>query len=154
MMYAVIRIRGKVNVNYSIRDTMKYLRLNRVNHCVLIPDTPYYAGMLKKAKDYITWGEVNPQTIRTLIIKRGRLTGDEPVTPGYVSKKTDFKDINELTKAIHRGKVDYKKLPEIKPLFRLAPPVKGYEGIKRSFIEGGALGYRGKKINDLIGRMI
>ncbi len=154
MMYAVIRVRGIVNVNYSIRDTMKYLRLNRVNHCVLIPDTPYYTGMLKKAKDYITWGEVNPQTIRDLIIKRGRLIGDQPITPGYVRKETDFKDINELTKAIHRGKIDYKKLNEIKPLFRLAPPVKGYEGIKRSFIEGGALGYRGKKINDLIGRML
>ena len=154
MMYAVIRVRGRVNVNYSIRDTMKYLRLSRVNHCVLIPDTPYYTGMLKKAKDYITWGEINPQTIRELIIKRGRLAGDQPVTPGYVKKKTDFKDINELTKAIHRGKVEYKKLPEVKPLFRLAPPAKGYEGIKRSFVEGGALGYRGKKINDLIGRMI
>jgi len=154
MMYAVIRVRGKVNVNYSIRDTMKYLRLHSVNHCVLIPDTPYYKGMLKKAKDYITWGEVNPKSIRDLITKRGRLIGDLPVTPAYVRKETDFKDINELTKAIHRGKVDYKKLPEVKPLFRLAPPVKGYEGIKRSFVEGGALGYRGKKINDLIGRMI
>jgi len=52
------------------------------------------------------------------------------------------------------GSILYKQLPEVKPVFRLAPPVKGYEGIKRSFKEGGALGYRGKKINDLIWRMM
>ena len=31
--------------------------------------------------------------------------------------------------------------------------LKGYEGIKRSFKEGGALGYRAEKINALLRRM-
>jgi len=42
----------------------------------------------------------------------------------------------------------------VKPIFRLNPPKKGYEGIKRSFVNKGALGYRGKEINKLIERMI
>ena len=72
----------------------------------------------------------------------------------YIKKNTDFKDLKELAKAIYKGNVKYKDLPEVKPIFRLSPPVKGYEGIKRSFVEGGALGYRGNEINKLIGRMI
>ena len=34
------------------------------------------------------------------------------------------------------------------------PPLKGYEGNKRSWKNGGALGYRGEAINDLISRML
>jgi len=154
MLFAAIRVRGRVNVNPEIKDTMRFLRLNRVNHCVLVPDTPQYAGMLKKVKDYITWGEVTPTTVRELIIKRGRLAGNHPVTPTYIKKESGYKDINALTKAICKGTLILKKLQDMKPLFRLSPPRKGYEGIKRSYVEGGALGYRGKKINDLIGRMI
>lgn len=154
MLFVAVRVRGTVNVNPHIKDTMKFLRLNRVNHCILVPDTPQYVGMLKKVKDYITWGEVAPKTVRELIIKRGRSVGNIPITPAYIQKKTRYEDINALTKAICRGTVDFKKLPDIKPIFRLSPPRKGYEGIKRSYVEGGALGYRGKKINDLIGRMI
>ncbi|MCK5561102.1 MAG: 50S ribosomal protein L30, partial [Thermoplasmata archaeon] len=41
-----------------------------------------------------------------------------------------------------------------KPIIRLHPPRKGYEGIKRAYTVGGALGYRGKKINELLARMI
>ena len=35
------------------------LRLNRISHAVLVEDTPSYNGMLQKAKDYITWGEID-----------------------------------------------------------------------------------------------
>ena len=60
----------------------------------------------------------------------------------------------ELSEAIVDSKIKYREIPDIKPLFRLNPPKGGYEGIKRSFTNGGALGYRGKDINKLIGRMI
>ena len=41
----------------------------------------------------------------------------------------------------------------MKPVFRLHPPRKGYEGIRHSVNEGGSLGYRGEAINDLAKRM-
>jgi large subunit ribosomal protein L30 len=47
-----------------------------------------------------------------------------------------------------------KDLEKGKPIFRLHPPVKGYEGNKRSYKNGGALGYRGEAINALIARML
>ena len=54
MTFLVIRVRSDRGVKPKIRATMSMLNLTRVNHAVLIPDTPAYAGMLQKAKDYIT----------------------------------------------------------------------------------------------------
>ena len=63
MTYLVIRARSDRGVTKKTRDTMSFLNLTRVNHAVLIPETPSYNGMLQKVKDYVTWGEVDADTI-------------------------------------------------------------------------------------------
>ena len=153
-MLAVIRVRGRTGVRREISDTLKMLNLTRINHCVLIPETPSYKGMLQKVKDYVTWGEINKDTLERLIRTRGRLYGDEPITNKYVKEKMGFENISALADAIVEGKVLYKDIPNVKPVFRLHPPLKGWEKTKRHFTEGGALGYRGAKINELILRML
>ncbi|MCD6275968.1 MAG: 50S ribosomal protein L30 [Thermoplasmata archaeon] len=152
-MYAVIRVRGRTGVRKDIRDTLQMLRLTRVNHCVLIPDTPAYRGMLQKVKDYVTWGEINLETLTKLIKYKGRLYGDKPITDDYVKETLGYESIEEMARAILEGKMLYKDIPNVKPVFRLHPPLKGWEKTKRHFTEGGALGYRGEDINDLITRM-
>ena len=143
MAYAVIRVRGQPDVNYDIEHTMELLGLTRVNHCVVIPENDAMKGMLQKAKDYITWGEINEETLVDMIKVRGRLEGDEPINP------------EEMAKAILADEFKANvKNNGIKPVFRLHPPIKGYEGNKRSWKNGGALGYRGDAINDLIARML
>lgn len=154
MLFSVIRIRGRINVRNDIERTLQMLRLTRVNHCVLVNDTDSYKGMLKKAKDYITWGEINKETLIELIKRRGRLIGDKPITEDYIKASTNFNSIEELADALLDGEVKYKDLPNVKPIFRLHPPRGGYEGIKRPFSLKGALGYRGEKINELIMRML
>ncbi len=42
----------------------------------------------------------------------------------------------------------------LKPLVRLPPPRKGYEGTKRSYVDGGSLGYRGADMWKLVDRML
>jgi len=83
-------------------------------------------GMIKKAENYITWGEIDDDTLAMLKEKREEIT------------------MNKQGKKI------------AKSFFRLNPPRKGFgrKGIKMPFNSGGALGYRGDKINDLIRRMI
>ena len=51
MTWAVIRVRGEVNVKPKIRETMRLLRLNRVNHCVMVPEDATHLGMLRQVKD-------------------------------------------------------------------------------------------------------
>ena len=52
MAFAVIRVRGHINIKKDIEDTMTFLRLNKVNHCVVIPRTASTRGC-QKAKDFI-----------------------------------------------------------------------------------------------------
>jgi large subunit ribosomal protein L30 len=154
MTYAVIRVRGSVNVNSKIKDTLKMLRLNRVNHCVIIPDSKTYLGMLQKVKDYVTWGEIKPEILAKMIIHRGKLVGDKKLSDKYLKENSDFKSIMSFAKAISAGEAKYSDIKDIKPIIRLHPPRKGYERIKLSYKVGGALGYRGDAINTLIDKMI
>ena len=71
-MYLVIRIRGTTGVKQGIASTLEMLRLNRISHAVLVDENPSYKGMLQKAKDYITWGEVDLETLTELVEKRGK----------------------------------------------------------------------------------
>ena len=152
MSWAVIRVRGSVNVKPKIKETMKLMRLNRVNHCVIVPENETYDGMLKIIKDYVTWGEVDIETTELMLGSSGKTSGNATFTKKDL-KDSSFKTIKTLAKNLSDGKVVMRDIPKLKPLFRLHPPRKGYEGIKRSFKEGGALGYRGEKINQLIRRM-
>lgn len=154
MVFAVVRVRGTINLKPDIKRTLQLLRLNRTNHCVLLEESNYSQGMLYIAKDYITWGEVDKNLLSNLILSRGKITGDKDLTEDYIKSATSHNNIEKLAQAIINNKFKYKDIPDVKPIFRLNPPKKGYEGIKRSFINKGALGYRGKEINKLISRMI
>ena len=154
MTYAVIRVRGSVNVREDIKDTLKMLRLNRVNHLVFLPENDSYAGMLQKVKDYVTWGEIKPETLAKIIIRRGKLKGGKKITDPYIKKNSKYSSVLAFAKAVAKGEAKYNDLKDIKPVIRLHPPVKGYEGVKRSYRVGGALGYRSEDINKLIDRMI
>ena len=154
MAYAVVRVRGQPDVNKDIRYTMGLLGLNRVNHCVVLPENPSINGMLQVVKDYCTWGEIDEETLSAMIKTRGKIVGDKDIDGEYLKEKTGFGSVEELAKAMIENDYRMRDMEDAKPVFRLHPPIKGYEGNKRSFKNGGALGYRGKEINDLINRML
>jgi len=138
-MYAVIRIRGLIGLRKAINDTFKMLRLSRKMHCVLIKETPDMKGMIRKVKDWVTWGEIDDETLRLLIQKRGRKSGD---------KKLDEKETEEVFNEVKQGKFN------IKPVFRLTPPSKGFKKSIKQHYPRGEVGYRGEKINDLLKKMM
>jgi len=150
----IIRLRGTQNLNPKAKDTLHYMRLNRVNHAVVLPQNATTKGMLQVAKDYVTWGEVDAATLAAAIRAHGRIEGNKPLTDAHLAAVSPYKTIDDLAAAIVAGKVQYKDIPTVKPLFRLHPARKGLEGIKRSVQNGGALGYRGAKINELLSRMM
>lgn len=152
-MMIALRVRGRTGIKGEINDTLKMLRLTRINHAVLLPDTPSYQGMLQKSKDYITWGEIDQETLTQLVEKRGRFPGNVRVTPEALAESGDYASADELSEALIKGET---KLEDsgLKPIFRLHPPRKGYNHIRKSFKEDGTLGYRGEKISQLIKKMI
>jgi len=138
---AIIRIRGLTGIRKGIKDTLNMLKLYKKNFCVIIPNSPENLGMIKKIKDYITYGEIDDGTEKLLFEKRGE---------EYKGKLKDS-----------RGKIEYKRFvsfngKKYKPFFRLNNPKGGFErkGIKMPFSQGGVLGNRGNKIKDLIKRMV
>lgn len=150
---AVVKVRGTISAQREARETLDMLRLGKSNHAVLVRNNPSMKGMLKRVQSYVTWGEISKETLAELLTKRGRLAGDKELTEEY-AKKVGCKSISDLAEAIANCKVDYAKLPEIQPVFKLHPPRKGFKGTtKKNFRAGGEAGYRGEAINDLVKRM-
>ena len=153
MKIAVIKVRGSFGVRHDIKKTFKHLNITRVNNCAIIDDTESYRGMLQKAKDYITWGYIDVETLKNLVKKRGKVKGNKPVTDEIVKKKAGIDTVDEFVEKWYKGEI--KPFKDFKKTFRLHPPSKGHKGsIKKPFKVGGALGDRGEKINELLERMI
>lgn len=119
MRVAAILIRGPHDIEANIRETLYLLRLRKKHACAVHEKTPVIMGMLRKVKDYATYGEISEETFAEMAKKR-------------------------------------KPKDEKHPVFHLHPPRGGYgrKGIKVSFQEKGALGYRKDRIKDLIMRML
>lgn len=153
-MFAVVRIRGRMNVNKKVEDTMKMMRLNHANNCVILPENPDVKGMLFKSKDYVTWGEVTEEALAKMLEKRLRAKGNEKkVDLSLLKQTTKFDSFHSLASAIVDGNFLLHKHETLQPTFRLTPPSKGLKSVNETYPRGD-LGYRGKEINELIERMI
>jgi large subunit ribosomal protein L30 len=148
---AVIRVRGKVGVRGNIEETLAKLRLTRVNHCVVIDDTPQKIGMVRKCSNYVTWGEIDAGTLTLLIRKRGRAAGNRRI--GGELSSGGFESFENFAEKVCNFECELSALKPLKPVFRLHPPRKGYRHVKKPYPKG-ALGYRGERINELLRRMV
>ena len=143
IMYAVIRIRGTVNVTPKIKKALIMMNLRRANNLSLWGEDAHALGMINKVKDYVAYGKISDEMLKELIAKRAR-----SIVPG---SKMDAKKIFEALK--EEGST---KKAGIRNLFTMSPPRGGFErkGIKVPYKLGGALGNMGEKINALIKRMM
>ena len=150
----VVKIRGTVSAQREARETLDFLHLAHTNHAVLIDSRPSYEGMLRRVNVYVTYGEPSKEIVVMMLQKRARLAGDKKLTDEYLNK-VGYKSIDDLAEAIVNCKVEFQKLPDMQPRFRLHPPSKGYKGkTKKGFKAGGEAGYRGEAINALVKRML
>jgi len=156
-LYFAVRVRGALGMRGKILDTLSMLRMNKVNHGVLIWGEKSFMGMLNKCKDYIAYGEIDEKALVRLLRVRGKVEGQKALTDEHIKNLTEYKDIKEFAKALLDGKIQYreKEIYKIKPVFRLHPPRKGHRGtIKKHYGEGGTLGNVGDYINIIIHKMI
>jgi|TARA_B100001971_G_C18083548_1_gene479621 large subunit ribosomal protein L30 len=151
---AIIRIRGNFHVKKEVVYTMNMLRLYKKHSCVILDETKSNIGMINKMKDYVTWGELDNDTFKLLLTKRGKLPGNKALTEEYLKEKLNI-SYDDFSKEFFDSKKKLKDIPGLKLFFKLQPPTKGFErkGIKKYFSMGGSLGYRKDKINELIKRM-
>ena len=152
---AIIRLKGKIGLNKKVKDTFHMVRLYKKNNCVVIDGVPSSIGMVERVKEYITWGKIDEETFKLLLINRGRLAGNKKLSEEYLKEKTNL-SVDQFVKEFFESKKKLKDIPGFKLFFRLKPPTQGFEkkGVKVPYSLGGTWGYRKEKINDLIKRMI
>ena len=153
-MIAVVRVRGTANISPDHRKTLELLMLHKPNHAVLVAEELQLTKMVEKAKDYVTYGEIDLETAAELLRKRGRTINGERTGKKFLEKEK-AKSFEDIAKKIIEGKETLRNIG-IKPVFRLSPPRKGHNrgGIKKSYAVGGALGYRASDINALLRKMM
>ncbi len=152
MAWMVIRVRGTIHARHDIVQTLGELHLTRPNHATVLPEAEAFRGMLAKVQGYVTWGEAEPETIGLLLKERGETAQGARLDARTLVDVVRTSDFPELTRLVlHDGLL---KVRGIRPLFRLKAPKGGWRSTKKPFSIGGALGYRGRGINDLARRMM
>ncbi|HZY91772.1 MAG TPA: 50S ribosomal protein L30 [Thermoplasmata archaeon] len=148
MAWMVVRVRGSIHARHDIVQTLHDLHLTRPNHATILPEAPAMRGMLNAVQGYVTWGEVDQPTVELLLKERG----ERPVGGRLTSPEGPAAELPKLAEAaLTAGSL---QLPGVRPVFRLKAPKGGWRSTKKPFANGGALGYRGKAINDLAKRMV
>lgn len=141
-----IRIRGTVDVPERVNHALNMLRLRRKFAAVVLEKDSVNMGMLHKVKDYVSFGEIDEETLKQLLLKRAKREGEKPL-------EIAGKAIEEFIQKFSDNKA---KLSDIKakPFFRLHPPIGGFKKSTRLSAPRGLLGYQGEKINVLVKKMI
>jgi large subunit ribosomal protein L30 len=139
-MKALVQLRGEVNINGDIRDTLEMLNLGRVNHATLVPETPAYEGMIAKVNDYVARGTPSQETVELLLERRGEpASGDGSIDDEWVADNTDYADIAALADALRAEETTLQDAG-LSPTLRLHPPRGGHDGVKNPTVTGGQIG--------------
>ncbi len=153
-MKAVVQIRGEVNMNQDVRDTLSMLNIHKVNHCALVPESETYRGMITKVNDFVAHGEPEQDVLETVLSKRAQpLEGSDDVDDEWIADNTEYDDIADLAAALLDDETTLRE-QGLTPALRLHPPRGGHEGIKHPTKEGGQLGkHTTEEINTLLKAM-
>jgi large subunit ribosomal protein L30 len=140
MMQALVQLRGEVNVDGDIVDTLEMLNLTRVNHATFVPETPAYEGMVTKVNDFVAYGQPSQEAVELLLRQRGEpAAGDADIDDEWVVDHTDYDDVGALAGALVEEETTLQE-QGLSPTLRLHPPRGGHDGIKHPIKEGGELG--------------
>ncbi len=132
-MIAIIRISGDVKIREDTRETFRRLGLTRKYSCIVLDKpTEVELGMIKEIKDFIAYGELDAETYKKLVEFRGKKF-----------KKTKNSKFEK----------------EKRMVFRLHPPrgginTKQHYSLENGNVKRGVLGNHGKKINELLEKML
>jgi large subunit ribosomal protein L30 len=152
MAWMVVRVRGSIHARHDVVETLRSLHLTRPNHATILPEAASFQGMLHAVQGYVTWGEAEPETVDLILRERGETVDGHRLTHETAVGLPSGKDLTEVVRAVAQQGLP--KVAGLKPLFRLKAPKGGWRSTKKPFSRGGALGYRGRSINELVRRMI
>ncbi|KAH7070262.1 60S ribosomal protein L7 [Paraphoma chrysanthemicola] len=157
----VVRIKGINKIDPKKRKTLQLLRLLQINNGVFIRLTKATMEMLKIVEPFVAYGYPNQKSVRELIYKRGYGKVDKqrlPLTDNEIIEENLGKYgmicMEDLIHEIYTVGPNFKQASNFLWPFKLNSPTGGFHKRKfKHFIEGGDLGNREDKINELIKQM-
>lgn len=66
----VVMIRGTLGLRRELLDTFKMLNIHGKYNLIIVDNNPVNAGMVKKVKDFVTYGEISPEMEKEVEEKR------------------------------------------------------------------------------------
>ena len=151
--FLVVRISGQADVPYWAVTTMKLLKLEKKYRATIIPEKDNTIGMLRKIQHYVSWQEIDIETVKELLDKKARKSGYKKVTNEDITS-IGFTSIDELATSLAEGKTSLSKLKPLKPWFALDPPRHGFKrSTKKLYGQKGVLGYN-KELSVIVKRMM
>jgi large subunit ribosomal protein L30 len=154
-MKAIVQLRGDVNRQVAVDDTLAMLNIPNVNHATVVPETDAYRGMITKVNDYVAYGEPDQEVLATLLAKRAEpLEGRQSdVDEEWLEENTDYESFADMAAALLDEETTLRD-EGLSPTLRLHPPRGGHDGVKKPTIEGGQLGkHTTEEINALLRAM-
>ncbi|VVB57035.1 50S ribosomal protein L30 [uncultured archaeon] len=142
---AVVRIRGVTGMNPKRQMTLELLGIHKSHYATLVQATPIIMGMLRQAKDYISWGPASTEVMEAMLLKRG-----ETLDGVKLSSAKKPEEIKAMAKEVQAGKT-LKSLGVCRT-FRLTPPSRGFKDRKKNYPYGD-LGVR-PSMDDALKAMI
>jgi len=139
---------------------LQLLRLRQVHNGVFVRINAATAQLLKLVEPYVTYGEPNLKTVRTLIYKRGYGKVERqrvPLNDNAVIHKSLGKYgivcVEDLIHEIYTCGPHFKEANNFLWPFKLNSPLGGWTDKGTHFNEGGDAGNREEEINKLVRRM-
>jgi len=156
----VIRVRGIMRASPKTNKILQLLRLRQVHNGVFVRINAATVQLLKLVEPYITYGEPNLKTVRTLIYKRGYGKVERqrlPLNDNDVIHKSLGKYgivcVEDLIHEIYTCGPHFKEANNFLWPFKLNSPLGGWTDKGTHFNEGGDAGNREEEINKLVRRM-
>ena len=151
--FLVVRISGQADVPYWAVTTMKLLKLEKKYRATIIPEKDNTIGMLRKIQHYVSWQEIDIETVKELLDKKARKSGYKKITNEDITS-IGFTSIDELATSLAEGKTSLSKLKPLKPWFALDPPRHGFKrSTKKLYGQKGVLGHN-KELSVIVKRMM
>ena len=151
--FLVVRISGQADVPYWAVTTMNLLKLEKKYRATIIPEKDNTIGMLRKIQHYVSWQEIDIETVKELLDKKARKSGYKKITNEDITS-IGFTSIDELATSLAEGKTSLSKLKPLKPWFALDPPRHGFKrSTKKLYGQKGVLGYN-KELSVIVKRMM
>ncbi|KAL9085420.1 MAG: hypothetical protein Q9159_004709 [Coniocarpon cinnabarinum] len=163
----VVRIKGINKIDPKKRKTLQLLRLLHINSGVFIRLTKATLEMLKIVEPFVAYGYPNLKSVRELIYKRGY--GKVKTSQFAFPQRVPLSDnqiveehlgtfgivcMEDLIHEIYTVGPNFKQASNFLWPFKLSSPTGGFRKRKfKHYVEGGDLGNREDRINNLVRQM-